>query len=334
MGSWSVYCGISQTTITSGQKCVVLPLRKGRSYPDKPYVPAAPPIFGKYDDYGGLEDVEDNEYIQLIENHFNCKIEEFSHFFTRGIHRPDECLKSLVENEEIKDCEFMFIDRAVYDFLIGYADEDNSFNLEMGNPAVLKLLGFEYIGEDTENKTYDPKRFKYCWRLQGKDFHSDGEWLHYGKEGIYRIQGSNNSSSLTKYVDLPEDKAWLTKATMAKLWSYLEKKDAKKYIFASIGYSSSDHLKELLETLSLRSDESLLGKIKENYSIYGQAFADLTNLIHNLYYFSQYLQPYEPYTTPQCGERKVALEIQSKFIEIQKSYLRQENIDRGEDEDG
>ena len=39
MGSWSVYCGLSNLAITSGQECVFLPLKKNnRGY--LPYIPA------------------------------------------------------------------------------------------------------------------------------------------------------------------------------------------------------------------------------------------------------------------------------------------------------
>lgn len=51
MGSWSVYCGISRMSITSGDECVFLPLKKG--YGEYlPYYPATLPIYGTYDDYG------------------------------------------------------------------------------------------------------------------------------------------------------------------------------------------------------------------------------------------------------------------------------------------
>lgn len=49
MGSWSVYCGISQIAITSGDKCVLLPLKEsdGNRAGYLPYLPAALPNYSE-----------------------------------------------------------------------------------------------------------------------------------------------------------------------------------------------------------------------------------------------------------------------------------------------
>jgi hypothetical protein len=54
MGSWSVSCGISNIAITAEQECVLLPLKKSVGIDYHQYQPAALPIFGRYDDYGGI----------------------------------------------------------------------------------------------------------------------------------------------------------------------------------------------------------------------------------------------------------------------------------------
>jgi hypothetical protein len=47
MGSWSVYCGVSNISITDGNECVLLPLKKNDGYHGYlPYLPATLPIFG------------------------------------------------------------------------------------------------------------------------------------------------------------------------------------------------------------------------------------------------------------------------------------------------
>lgn len=81
MGSWSVYCGISQISITDGKKCVLLPLKKTASGSYLPYMPATLPVFGEYNDYGGMQNIEENENTKFIEEYFNCKISEFCDFF-------------------------------------------------------------------------------------------------------------------------------------------------------------------------------------------------------------------------------------------------------------
>lgn len=78
MGSWSVNCGISNISITSGNDCVLLPLKKNTEYEGYlPYLPATLPIFGTYDDYGGLEDILKDDNTKLIAKHFNITIEKF-----------------------------------------------------------------------------------------------------------------------------------------------------------------------------------------------------------------------------------------------------------------
>jgi hypothetical protein len=49
MGSWSV-CGISNISITSGNDCVLLPLKETNGEYHR-YSPTTLPIFGKYNDY-------------------------------------------------------------------------------------------------------------------------------------------------------------------------------------------------------------------------------------------------------------------------------------------
>src|SRR3972149_3887048 len=83
MGSWSVNCGISNIAITSGNKCVILPLKKnGRE--ERQWQPATLPIFGTYNDYGGNEDNQVDKNTIPIEEHFGVGIEDFVVFLVDG----------------------------------------------------------------------------------------------------------------------------------------------------------------------------------------------------------------------------------------------------------
>ena len=84
MGSWSVCCGISNIAITSGKKCVLLPLKESIGSETRNWQPATLPIFGEYNDYGGMEEIEKDDNTALIEEHLGISIEEFVVFLTDG----------------------------------------------------------------------------------------------------------------------------------------------------------------------------------------------------------------------------------------------------------
>lgn len=241
MGSWSVYCGISKIAITSGQKCVLLPLKKNNTRDSYlTHLPATLPIFGEYDDYGGIENIEKDDNTKLIEEHFGVKIEKFCEFFTRGIVIDDEdgFPKKLKKVEEIKDWEFMFIDRQVYDFMSKYTQRGygGAGSLDYGNKDILTLLGFKYNGEKTHPEVYDSKRYNREWELNGEKFYSDGTWLHHPKGSVYYFSGQ--SSSLSQYVEIPEDKKWVGEKAMWQLWEHLGDNKAKQLLLYIIGKKS------------------------------------------------------------------------------------------------
>jgi len=328
MGSWSVYCNISNISITSGRKCVFLALKENEleiSY--LPYLPAILPIFGEYDDYGGIENIEENENTKLIEKHFKCSIHDFCYFFTRGCIDERDVSKKLSKNEEIKDWKFMFIDRQVYDFMSSHIPNGygGRGHLEYGNPKILELIGFTYIGENIKNNTDDPKRYKYEWELDGKKFHSDGTWLHCGKNSVHNFTG-NEYSNLTDYVKIPEDKMWIGEKAMWELWSYLEKSDQSKQLFWIVGKERSDYYFEKMMRLGDKPKlNTLLDKYLNDVDTFGKWLCELVTIRHNLHCMSGYFSPHILYLTPQCGEVKEHQVLLEKFAEINKTYINPED---------
>lgn len=70
MGCWNATCYISKLPIHAGEKVAVILTRKAlaesddsphKCYPAESYIPFGYPIFGKYNDYGGIEDIENAE---------------------------------------------------------------------------------------------------------------------------------------------------------------------------------------------------------------------------------------------------------------------------------
>ena len=75
MGCWNATCHISNLPICAGEKIVLIPLRKTHEkaiynccYPTDNFQPLCFPIFGAYDDYGGIENCYTiNENLVLLE---------------------------------------------------------------------------------------------------------------------------------------------------------------------------------------------------------------------------------------------------------------------------
>lgn len=99
MGSFSLSCGVTGLSITAGDKCVMLPITANVSpflslngpkvipkatmrtsayivYNSDLWVPAMLPIHGEYDDYGGLEEVVEDDNTRVLEERYGLTIEE------------------------------------------------------------------------------------------------------------------------------------------------------------------------------------------------------------------------------------------------------------------
>jgi hypothetical protein len=337
MGSWSVYCSISKIAITSGQECVFLPLRKVKhnsSY--LPYIPATLPIFGSYDDYGGIEDIVEDENTKWIEKHFNCTIHDFCYFFTRGMIRLDEddFPKHLNDVEEIKEWKFMWIDRKVYDFMSTHKDSGfgGAGDHDYGKPKMLEYLGFNFIGESEKNNTYDPKRFTQIWEKDGVIFNSDGSWLQCGKEGIHRLTG--NWAAITQFVSIPEDKMDIANKYKWELWKIADEDDYNDLLFWILGvdrYSSSRYSR-IFGNGTDKAPTTLVGGYTKDVNLFGDRMAELVTIRHNLHCMSGYFEPFVKHLTPQCGEYKSHQVILEKFAEINKSIITENGYDEDEEE--
>jgi len=332
MGSWSVYCGVSQIAITSGQKCVLIVLKENRYGEYDEYIPATLPIYGEYDDYGGLENIEVDENTKLIEEHFNCTIDEFCRYFTRGCVSKTESdfPKFLIDNEEIEKWKFMFMDREVYEFMSTFIGEDEKGMFDFGNKEILELLGFTYNGK------VDKVRFNQEWEIQGKKFYSDGNWLQTEKdESIYNLNKSFNK--LSDKIELDNTQLQYTDKSMWQMWSYLKESDAKNLILSPIGYRYNEYssilleellterLKEKAEKLGIPYVEPILKTIRDkyihNYLKFGNELCGLKTVRYNLHPMSSNFKPYVLYTTPQCGDYNNHQILLDKFAEINKQHI-------------
>lgn len=100
MGSFNVSCSISNLSITPGTRCALIPLIRNKyhypgpdrigsmfvsdSMPAHFFYPFSFPIFGKYDDYGRIRDVERNQTVETLEKFFGVTIEQLVDILTSG----------------------------------------------------------------------------------------------------------------------------------------------------------------------------------------------------------------------------------------------------------
>lgn len=111
MGSYNAACSISGLSLAAGQRLAFIPLVKNRYlkedklpipghmliYPHDLLVPFCLPILGEYDDYGSVENVEENANTKAIEDFFNMPIKDFISCVTCG-REPSDYYSALFEH--------------------------------------------------------------------------------------------------------------------------------------------------------------------------------------------------------------------------------------------
>lgn len=330
MGCWSVYCGISNITITAGQECVLLPLKKNERHEGYlKYIPATMPIFGKYNDYGDIEFIEKNDNTKLIEDHFGCTIEELTYFLTRRvITHEDDFSEKLVDNKEIKDWKFMWIHRDVYNFMSNH-NMNQYGQHSYGKEEFLKFIGAKYIG----NFPGMNKRYSHRWELNGLEFESDGsDSLELNGRSIWYY----DPSAILE--NTPKSMHHILKLNSERLWNIYDEEYWAEHYFWIIGVSGSTYamikrwqkIEEENPDFKMKKDIKLTllsEKYTANFKDFGDYFADLIIIRNNMYCFSQTFNPYVLYVTPQCGEFNQHQKILEKFAEINKSYIDEEDED-------
>jgi len=331
MGSWSVDCGISKIAITSGNKCVLLPLKKSRGSETREWQPATLPIFGEYNDYGGIEAIEKDDNTAFIEEHFGVTIEEFCEFLVDGKFTYDRSevkpiRKKINKVDGIEEMRFMWIDRQVYDFMITNNDEYHKGYNNYGTPEMLKLLGFEFVEKSDKFKNYDPKRFNQLWRKGDVEVFSDNQNILKDGHYVYHF-GKGNESSLETYFEVPKELEYLKNISKIESWRLMSYSDAKSEMGWILGSRHDYGLEDMLEFmvkekgLEVPKPKELHKKYFANLEKFGDRIVGLINISHNLHPMSGQFAPHVLYLTPQCGEYKQHQIILEKFAEINKSYL-------------
>ena len=174
MGCWNATCNISNLPIFAGEKVVLIPLAKVKDdcefnvcYPTDVFVPFGLPLFGEYDDYGGIENITTSEYNKkhLIQNFnyfcscndgLNTKYEpiekgkDFEEFVRRVLcERGGIYIKkySTLHKDGMVEINFIMMHREVYDVLLTEVATRKPYNKEDTLQSVFRNKIIEKITE-------------------------------------------------------------------------------------------------------------------------------------------------------------------------------------------
>jgi hypothetical protein len=283
------------------------------------------PIYGVYDDYGRIEEIEENENTQLIEKIFNCKIQDFVNALTDGRDGPEIPILKNFDN-----VTYCWVNRDVWDYMCSVKDEDGSF-AHLGTHKLLLKLGFNYLGTDSTVERYNHK-----YELGGAIIHSDGNFI---KDQCF------SPSELKKRV--PDvDLTFFDNNDVFDLWPFYNPATVIRKYHSLMGIS------EYIGVFSETTDEDDHGTLSELYSnqygheykkldkvqraYYDQRknpaimteFANVARIVKNAYSFSNYFKPYVLFVTPQCGEHETHQLFLDKFSEINRNIINEKNYEQ------
>ncbi len=219
MGHFSYSCHLSGLPITSGIKCAILPiLPKSNFYdfgeerlkefgkscfisndgPNVFFNELSFPIFGEYDDYGGIEEIIKDDNTKCLEEYFDLTIEQICQVLCDG--RKDEfpqggqfCASTKILKKD--NARHMMLLRAsvvwyhagFYENLSKTPSSRWKDDLDLGVPGLLEELGFKYVKDRKGAKDSNEERYNQIFKKDGLEIHSDGNWINIPKEQIYSL---------------------------------------------------------------------------------------------------------------------------------------------------
>ncbi len=212
MGSFSYTCQLSGLPITAGDRCLILPIipkdHWGYDSSQKSLTKFGQgslvsndganlyfdelcfPIFGTYNDYGGLEDIEKDDNTKVLEHYFGLPIEKIVDCILDG--RKDSWFvdddqfkfSALTDTIDLtKNKNQILLVRAsatwlradLYEKLANTTlGKDHYDKIDLGVHGLLKSIGFELINEHKEN---NKTRYYKEYKKGNVTVYSDGNWL-------------------------------------------------------------------------------------------------------------------------------------------------------------
>ncbi|KKN06306.1 hypothetical protein LCGC14_1078610 [marine sediment metagenome] len=177
MGSFNVACSISNVSIGAGDPVAYIPLEKARYryhigdgndmliYTHCFYAPVTLPIFGEYDDYGRVENIEKNRNTEIIEEFFGIPIDKVISIKEKG-----PAVGTISSG--------MFVHRKIYDIMVKKCSIANEwggiscpiFAEPRDNPMLALTNELERYLKEVEKNI---KMFDDCYRILGRDKEHD-----------------------------------------------------------------------------------------------------------------------------------------------------------------
>lgn len=340
MGHFAQYCAISRIAITGGTKCGLIILapksRIGSSgdMSQNPWVPVAPPVFGTYDDYGRLENIEPSATTRAIERLTKSKIKKVLDTFMslRGDEEPHEILRGF---------RWAWVRTDVWDQLRTHKSKayPEAGHFDLGNNGFLMSLGAERL-EDLDVK----ERYRFQYRIGKNTLRSDGTWLEGSIYGVKRL-GKLLDVNVDRYLSWSNHDLWRVnsgedrEAAMSHvLWIFgvdrtglrstsyrkmMERVDRKlgkpardPYDIDRRVYGDAEVEKYDRQT---RIINALLDQMKDDSVC--EALSDVAKVVSAMHSFSSQIGPVSCYA-PQDGEHEDHLTILKGFMDILKKEIK------------
>tara|TARA_Y100000034_G_scaffold59528_1_gene72387 strand:+ start:13634 stop:14767 length:1134 start_codon:yes stop_codon:yes gene_type:complete len=153
------------------------------------YKPFCLPIKGKYNDYGGIEDIVEDENTAYLEEFFDMTIQEF----IDGIQEGNLSHEDPEKDEILSSLSGMWENAVFYRNIIN--KYNNEFNLANKSDISLNNLKHLNFNIDKNKNTGDKRYHTYVSHPSYPDFfgHSDGTWTHFFHKGntlkpVYNIK--------------------------------------------------------------------------------------------------------------------------------------------------
>lgn len=286
MGHSSIYCAISKLPITSGNM-VMIPIVKTNQREGSRYGFAGFPIFGTYNTYSSMEQIERTPYVIELEEYFELSIDEIvkTIMWANTWHKIDT--KGNPKLEELSNLDYFPIDREVWDKLVMGFEFDKYDKPIMHKPSVMKYLGFTEtkIGKTLEF-THPNSKHTFISGWEGELKIKDGG----NKQIVFSNINHNWEESITKYYDIPEDKQWILNGDIFEVMKLMDDREFYQYcnwIIKHIPtappkphYDENGNKIDATEFLSQAITE--MGKLDKNSPTYQQDFEELSTKIENI----------------------------------------------------
>lgn len=260
MGSFNVSCGISGLSINCGDDVmlfILYPVHRGKIEPsrflfnrDDFFKPLGLPIEGRYDEYGSLEDIVENEVTKGYERLFGLSIDEIVNNIANECSLREELEK--LDCCNLQDLSCMFVLKDVYNALIEYQlAQENKVSDSYVSKQMLEKWGFVKVSEEEQ----PVKRIhqEELWRLPNTDF--DIFYGEYGSSIVHKKHKDYFHYGDHRWTkEIVKDWAETTKTNFLEVFPQFA--DRFELIESGVVYTrKTERIGKLLESLGLKGKQ-------------------------------------------------------------------------------